>query len=481
MKKIVLFLGAILLICACDKQTKEAEVVVSSVALNQNSIELIIGETSQLKATVSPSNATEKSISWASSKPSVATVSGSGLVSAIAEGSATITASCGGKSATCSVAVSKGVVAVTSVELNKTSLELTEGDSETLTASVKPNDATSKAVTWSTSDAAVATDEGGKVTAIKEGSATITAKAGDKSAECIVNVAKKVIDVTSVELNKTSLELVEGESETLIATVKPDDATDKTVMWSSSNPMIASVSNGQVVANSLGETFITASVASLSAKCKVTIRQAPPAGATDMGLSVYWASCNLEANKPEQYGGFFAWGETKSKKSFTKKNYSFDWYSSHGGWGNDMILYPNEDAAHVILGGRWRMPTRLEWNELVNSCDWIWTVINTEEGNVSGFKVVSRINGQSIFIPAAGGIFALSAFQSGDSEWTDKGRVGCYWTSSMCSKQYGSHDLSYGPYRMLFMFDEEDFDEEVHETSLYTSPENGLTIRPVCE
>lgn len=393
-------LCGILVFFSCGKNTQEAqeaEVKVSSVSLNDSSVSLVVGETVQLRASIQPSNATEKDITWASSEQSVATVSNSGLVTAVAEGSATITASAGGK-----------------------------------------------------------------------------------SAECKVNVAKKVIDVTSVELNKTSLELVEGESETLIATVKPDDATDKTVMWSSSNPMIASVSNGQVVANSLGETFITASVASLSAKCKVTIRQAPPAGATDMGLSVYWASCNLEANKPEQYGGFFAWGETKSKKSFTKKNYSFDWYSSHGGWGNDMILYPNEDAAHVILGGRWRMPTRLEWDELVNSCDWIWTVINTEEGNVSGFKVVSRINGQSIFIPAAGCNSALTVFNS-DSEWTDKGRLGCYWTSSMCVKQYSSRDISYGPYRMLFKFDEEDFEEEVHKTSLYTSPEHGLTIRPVCE
>lgn len=380
-------LCGILVFFSCGKNTQEAEVKVSSVSLNDSSVSLVVGETVQLRASIQPSNATEKDITWASSKQSVATVSNSGLVTAVAEGSATITASAGGKSATCSITVSKGVVAVTSVALNKTTLELTEGDSETLTA-----------------------------------------------------------------------------------TVKPDDATDKTVMWSSSNPMIASVSNGQVVANSLGETFITASVASLSAKCKVTIRQAPPAGATDMGLSVYWASCNLEANKPEQYGGFFAWGETKSKKSFTITNYSFDWSSSHGGWINDKILYPNEDAAHVILGGRWRMPTRLEWDELVNSCDWRWTFIN----NVSGFKVVSRINGQSIFIPAAG---CYSAFQS-DSELGDEGRLGCYWTSSMCVEQYSLRDYSYGPYRM--MFDGEYF-YKVNKTSLYTSPEDGLTIRPVCE
>ena len=87
------------------------------------------------------------------------------------------------------VTVSKNVVAVTSVTLNKTDLSLKEGESETLTATVKPDDATDKTLTWSTSDASVATvDQNGKVTAVKEGTATITAKAGSKSATCSVGV-----------------------------------------------------------------------------------------------------------------------------------------------------------------------------------------------------------------------------------------------------------------------------------------------------
>ena len=160
---------AMLALVACDKSAKEAEVAVASVSINPGSIEMVIGETSQLRASISPSNATEKNVSWTSSKQSVATVSESGLVSAVAEGTATITASVGGKSGTCSVTVSKGVIAVASVELNKASLELIEGESETLTATVKPNDATDKTVTWSSSNATIATVENGKVTASKEG------------------------------------------------------------------------------------------------------------------------------------------------------------------------------------------------------------------------------------------------------------------------------------------------------------------------
>ena len=260
-----------LALVACDKSAKEAEVAVASVSINPGSIEMVIGETSQLRASISPSNATEKNVSWASSKQSVATVSESGLVSAVAEGTATITASVGGKSGTCSVTVSKGVIAVASVELDKASLELIEGESETLTATVKPNDATDKTVTWSTSNASIATVENGKVTAIKEGEATITATAGSKSATCKVVVAKKVIAVSSVELNKTTLELVEEESETLVATVKPDDATDKTVTWSTSNASIATVENGKVTAIKEGEATITAAAGGKSATCRVVV------------------------------------------------------------------------------------------------------------------------------------------------------------------------------------------------------------------
>ncbi len=271
MKKLFMIVVAVLALVACDKSAKEAEVAVASVSINPGSIEMVIGETSQLRASISPSNATEKNVSWTSSKQSVATVSESGLVSAVAEGTATITASVGGKSGTCSVTVSKGVIAVESVELNKASLELIEGESETLTTTVKPNDATDKTVTWSSSNATIATVENGKVTAVKEGEATITAAAGGKSATCKVVVAKKVIAVSSVELNKTTLELVEEESETLVATVKPDDATDKTVTWSTSNASIATVENGKVTAIKEGEATITAAAGNRSATCKVVV------------------------------------------------------------------------------------------------------------------------------------------------------------------------------------------------------------------
>ena len=264
-----LMVSVLAIFSACGE--KEQEITVQSIALSQPSAELIIGETLNLKATVSPSNATYDGITWTSTKTSVATVSGSGQVSALAEGNTTITAMAGGKTASCSITVVKGYVAVSSISLNKDSIDLVEGDTETLTATVSPNDATDKTVSWSSSNDAVATVKDGTITAIKEGEATISAKAGEKTASCKVVVAKKVIPVESLELNKTELDLVEGDSETLTATISPEDATDKSISWTSSRESIATVKDGIVTAISEGEATITAKAGEKTASCKVVV------------------------------------------------------------------------------------------------------------------------------------------------------------------------------------------------------------------
>lgn len=254
---------------ACGE--KEQEITIQSIAISQPSAELVIGETLNLKATVSPSNATYDGITWTSTKTSVATVSGSGQVSALAEGNTTITAMAGGKTASCSVTVVKGYVAVSSISLNKENLELVEGDTETLAATVSPSDATDKTITWTSSNTSVATVKDGTITAVKEGEATITAKAGEKTASCKVVVAKKVIPVESIELNKTELALVEGDTETLTATITPEDATEKTITWTSSKESVATVKDGVVSAISEGEATITAKAGEKTASCKVVV------------------------------------------------------------------------------------------------------------------------------------------------------------------------------------------------------------------
>ena len=269
MKKILFPLIAIIgLALSCQKAPEE--VPVASITIGQTTAEMIIGETVQLTAIITPSNATEKSITWSSSKLSVATISSSGLVTAIAEGQSTVTASAGGKSATCTVIVSKGVVAVTSVTLNKTEIALIKGASELLIPTVNPADATDKTVTWTSSDAKVASvDSNGKVIAIGGGSAVITAKAGNQQATCTVSVT---VPVEGVSLDLDAVTIEEESSVTLVAKITPDDATTKTVEWASSNAKIAVVdANGKVTGMAIGTATITAKVADKQATCAVTV------------------------------------------------------------------------------------------------------------------------------------------------------------------------------------------------------------------
>ncbi|PKU88281.1 Bacterial Ig-like domain (group 2), partial [Bifidobacterium pseudolongum subsp. globosum] len=164
---------------------------VESVTIAGSDFTLKEGDAKKIAATVAPTNATDKTVTWTSSDASVATVDASGTVKAVKAGTATITATAGGKSAIVTVTV-KGedpIVAVQSVSIAGGDFTLDTGKTKVLSATVKPDNATNKAVAWSSSDASVASvDASGKVTAKKAGTATITAKSGGKSASVKVSV-----------------------------------------------------------------------------------------------------------------------------------------------------------------------------------------------------------------------------------------------------------------------------------------------------
>ena len=176
---------------------------------------------------------------------------------------------------------------VTKVELNKTSLTLDVGNSDTLIAAITPDNATDKSVTWESSAPGVATvDTSGKVTAVAPGTATITATTedGSKTATCVVTVTAATVPVTGVTLSQTQASLYYNRTPntlTLTATVAPDNATNQAVTWTSSNPSVAKVENGVVTALARGTAVITATAADgsgASASCTVTVRpDIPPA------------------------------------------------------------------------------------------------------------------------------------------------------------------------------------------------------------
>ena len=170
-------------------------------------------------------------------------------------------------------------VSVTEVGLNKTSTTLIEGETETLVATVMPENATDKSVVWESGNESAATvSQEGLVTAVGEGKATITVKTNDGgfSASCEVTVNKKVIAVTGVVLGKTELTLVEGEEEKLAVAVTPENATDKSVVWESSNKSAAAVSQeGLVTAVGEGKATITVKTedGEFSASCEITVEK----------------------------------------------------------------------------------------------------------------------------------------------------------------------------------------------------------------
>ena len=167
------------------------------------------------------------------------------------------------------------IIDVESVSLNKSSMTLEEGSSETLIATVVPSDAEDRDVQWRSNNASVATVDGnGRVTAVSAGTATISAETNNgKRASCTVTVVPRVVEISSVTLNKASLSLVKGTSETLIATISPSNATNKTIVWSSSNTAVATVnSSGRVTAVDAGTATITATSSNgKSASCRVTV------------------------------------------------------------------------------------------------------------------------------------------------------------------------------------------------------------------
>ncbi len=155
----------------------------------------------------------------------------------------------------------------------------------------------------------------------------------------------------------------------------------------------------------------------------------------DLGLSVKWATCNVGASSPEDYGDYFAWGDINTKglydcnykwstKEDCKMSEAICFVSKYctneveGIVDNKTVLDLLDDVANVKFGGNWRMPTKEEWEELINNCTWIWKLKN----GVKGYEIVG-VNGNSIFLPAVGLYFCPELIGSGE--------CGYYWTSSL--------------------------------------------------
>ena len=547
---------------------------VSSVTISKSSLSLYVGDVYSLTATVRPSSATEKSVTWSSSDESVVTVNQAGRVTAVSPGTATVkvTTKDGGYSATCQITVSAMVDLGLSVKWatcnvgadtpeeygdyfawgeteaktdyswstykwcnvsettltkyntksnygtvdNKTVLDLSDdaaranwGGSWRMPTDAEWTELRTQCVwTWTTLGGKngynVRGPNGNTIflpaagyrngtslyhagsygyfwsSSLFTDSPDYAVSAGFYSSivgrghyyryygRSVRPVYGDFIYVGSISLNKSSLSIKEGETYQLSATVRPSTATVKTVTWSSSNTSVASVdSNGMVTAVSAGTATITvwSSDGKKSATCTVTV--APLHEAIDLGLSVKWATCNVGADTPEEYGNYFAWGETESKSNYVWSTYKwcngsyttltkYNTNSDYGTVDNKTVLELSDDAARMNWGGSWRMPTDAEITELRTKCTWTWTT----QGGKYGYNVQGP-NGNTIFLPAAG-------YRNGTSLY-HAGSVGKYMSSSL----YTNSDTCYA---WNVSFSSGGLDR-----SMIPSRNCGLPIRPVSE
>jgi len=252
---------------------------VAGITLNKTTLTLVEGTSETLTATISPPNASNKTIQWTSSDNTVATVGSSdGKVTALKASPTAITITAttqdGSKSANCSVIVTAAEVPVNGITLNESTLTIDINKTAKLEATVWPANATNKNYIWLSKSPSIASvDAHGVVTALSPGNATITVTTldGSKTDSCIVTV---VVPVTSITLNKTKMTLDVGDKETLIPSILPANATNKTVNWRSSDPAIATVAQtGEVTAVTHGEVSIVASTqdGGNTAICVVTV------------------------------------------------------------------------------------------------------------------------------------------------------------------------------------------------------------------
>jgi uncharacterized protein YjdB len=376
-----------------------------------------------------------------------------------------------------------GVVPVESVSFDKTEYTFNIGSTFTLTATVLPRDATDKSVEWSSDNPYVATvDENGTITAIGKGTATITATTKDqgKTAACAITVVQWV---TSIILDKSSLSLVIGDEAMLsVTSIFPLNADDNSYTWSSSDNAIASVDDkGKVTAKSKGTAtiMVTANDGSgVFAFCTVIVYKIDVPQAVDMGTvvdgkNIKWASFNLGASSPGEYGLYYAWGETEPKSDYSWDNYrwcngsyitltKYNTNYLYGTVDDDTELDRGDDAddttiddvARAKLGGKWRMPTDAEWTMLREQCIWTWTTQNGING-----RLVTASNGNSIFLPAAGGW--------DDTGLNGAGSYGIYWSS------YGVAGKSYYAWFLHF------YSDDVRRDCAYRCW--GHSVRPVTE
>ena len=268
------------------KQTDQ-NIKISNMKLNEELITIKYGESKKIKAIITPTNATNKKITWKNNNPELISIDASGniYVKNNKDGNATITATTDDGGFTDNVKITiksiKNTIPVTGIKLNKSTTTLNYGNSETLIATITPSNATNKKIMWTSNNTSLVTvDNNGKINAIgnKDGKAEITAKTVEGNFIANITVNVKGIKVTGIKLDTNSTTLHYGETKNLVATITPNNASNKKIIWTSSNKDLVSVNSSGVIkaiGNKNASAEITAKTedGSFTAKVKVNVKK----------------------------------------------------------------------------------------------------------------------------------------------------------------------------------------------------------------
>ena len=292
-------------------------------------------------------------------------------------------------------------------------------------------------ITWESSNLTVAkVDAAGTVTALSAGQTTISATAGGKSATCTINVKASEepsdpsdpsdspsdgpsdpmdpSDPFNPSIVQYTLYYNANGGAGVMSAVTVNENEFVTVSQNTFSRSGYEFISWNTKADGSGTTYKSGDKITMTSDVTLYARWQDNAnghGYVDLGLSVKWATCNVGASSSTARGDYYAWGETATKSDYSYSTYEQTWLATN--------LYSSEDVAIKVMGGKWRMPTKTEMEELRDNCTWTWTVaVNGEEG----YLVKSKKNGNSIFLPAVG--------RKIDTNTVEYGELGYYYSST---------------------------------------------------
>ena len=429
---------------------------VESISVDPAVTNISIGGDGTLTAIITPSDA-KADIKWVSDNTQVVTVEKTSdrqaKITGVSVGTTKVLAIVGDKMAFSEVTVERdggngggGSSTLNSVSVDPSFVALGLGQEQVVSLVMDPEDA-EVTIYWESQASYVAkvqmvSKTQAKITGVGVGQTVVTVHAGDLTANCQVSVtdSDNSVPVESVTLDRHELTLSVNQQYQFTATVLPENASNKNVVWISSanSAKLYISSTGQLTALQPCEATITVRCQAnpmIYDTCQVTVTGGssdPGEEVVDLGLpsGLKWRGWNVGASKPEEYGNYYAWAETSPKSSYSSSNYKY----KATDYGDGMIVYakydptpihgdgktvlePEDDAASVNLGNGWRTPTFNEFKELRENCTWTWTTRNGVNG-----MLVTGPNGKSIFLPG-GGWYTNTTL-------TGKTTYGSYWTAS---------------------------------------------------